>query len=686
MHHIARTLPLTLLALTFACSDGGRPTPPPGPSTNRDAGTGPGPTSSCGNGAINGLEACDGTAFASGVSCDALGLRGGNLSCKNDCTIDTAGCGVRDYCTANDKYGNGECDPCDILGGQRDPDCDEVCGADGTCADRFDTLTNTWTCRRLGKTDPDCGECGNDVTDGNELCDGRAFAGGKITCSDYGFLGGDLACKSDCSPDFGACTFSVCGDGRKEGPELCDGTTFDGTTCESRGFAGGMLTCTSSCTVSDTSCVRPGCGNAILEPALEETCEGTNLDNQTCQTRGFAGGTLSCDGTCHFNESACIAMGCNNGIREASEQCEGSDLNGGTCENQGFLQGTLACSTMSCTYDTAGCIAPGCGNNIIEAGTEQCEGSNLNNATCAQQAGFAGGTLACDGSCRFDTSGCVAAGCGNGIIEAPTEQCEGANLNGGSCTSLGFVTGTVSCNGACRYDTSLCMGAGCGNGIREGSEQCDRGDFGGASCPQLGWTAGAISCDGMCRIDTSACTDSGDVCGDGLIQGNEPCDGTAFPGPIASRDCGLIGLGTGQFSCSNCRLGFAGCSTPDYCAVNMYYGDGACDYCQLGAGMRDSADCGTGAASRGGCGANAQCVEYYAAEIGNYTCQALYGQRDPDCGCGDGFLSPPEANGLMTEICEGTRSNVSMVCTDYGFAAGVVRCDGSCGLDFTNCR
>jgi hypothetical protein len=48
-----------------------------------------------------------------------------------------------------------------------------------------------------------------------------------------------------------------------------------------------------------------------------------------------------------------------------------------------------------------------CGNGNIE-GPEACDGNNLNGSTCSDQ-GFAGGTLACDSSCNYDTSGCFTA-------------------------------------------------------------------------------------------------------------------------------------------------------------------------------------------------------------------------------------------------------------------------------------
>jgi hypothetical protein len=50
-----------------------------------------------------------------------------------------------------------------------------------------------------------------------------------------------------------------------------------------------------------------------------------------------------------------------------------------------------------------------CGNGTLDAG-EQCDGANLNGGTCAS-AGFPyGGTLACGPGCAFDTSGCRTAG------------------------------------------------------------------------------------------------------------------------------------------------------------------------------------------------------------------------------------------------------------------------------------
>ena len=55
--------------------------------------------------------------------------------------------------------------------------------------------------------------------------------------------------------------------------------------------------------------------------------------------------------------------------------------------------------------------------------------------------------------------------CGNGTIDSG-EQCDGANLGGGSCTSLGYTGGgTLSCSASCQYNTSQCVQITLTNGL-----------------------------------------------------------------------------------------------------------------------------------------------------------------------------------------------------------------------------
>jgi hypothetical protein len=151
--------------------------------------------------------------------------------------------------------------------------------------------------------------CGNGKIDSGETCDG-SLLGGK-TCVTQGFTGGTLSCSSTCQLNTGSCTKStsttpVCGNGKVEAGEWCDGYNLNGQTCESRGFGGGTLRCY-ECTFNTYYCTpktstTPVCGNGKVEKG--EWCDGYNLNGQTCKTRGFTGGTLRCY-DCAFNTFYC---------------------------------------------------------------------------------------------------------------------------------------------------------------------------------------------------------------------------------------------------------------------------------------------------------------------------------------------------------------------------------------------
>lgn len=91
------------------------------------------------------------------------------------------------------------------------------------------------------------------------------------------------------------------------------------------------------------------------------------------------------------------------------------------------------------------------------------------------------------------------AGCGDGLINAMLgEECEGSDLNGATCQSLGFDQGSLSCS-ACKLVTTLCVKR-CGNGVIETGEVCD-GDAGVIGCSDFGY----VSCTAQCQLDRSHC-------------------------------------------------------------------------------------------------------------------------------------------------------------------------------------
>jgi hypothetical protein len=91
------------------------------------------------------------------------------------------------------------------------------------------------------------------------------------------------------------------------------------------------------------------------------------------------------------------------------------------------------------------------------------------------------------------------AGCGDGLINAMLgEECEGSDLNGATCQSLGFDEGSLSCS-ECKLVKTLCVKR-CGNGVIDTGEACDK-DAGVIGCSDFGY----VSCTAQCQLDRSHC-------------------------------------------------------------------------------------------------------------------------------------------------------------------------------------
>lgn len=144
---------------------------------------------------------------------------------------------------------------------------------------------------------------------------------------------------------------AMCGNGVREGAELCDGEDFGDVTCETKGFTAGTLVCGESCmTYGTDGCYT--CGNGLLEVA--EDCDGPLAPGVTCMTAGFTEGTIACDAvTCQYDTSGCSL--CGNGVVENDEPCDTNDFGGMTCADVGFDGGDLACDAAECTLDLTGC-------------------------------------------------------------------------------------------------------------------------------------------------------------------------------------------------------------------------------------------------------------------------------------------------------------------------------------------
>ncbi len=234
----------------------------------------------------------------------------------------------------------------------------------------------------------------------------------------------------------------------------------------------------------------------VLKSQVEACRDKSDYD--TCSYAGSPPGTAC-------RQGICIVPQCGDSIIDPGEDCEGENLGGAICESLGLGEGTLECNA-DCTFDTSGCeLGLVCGNNLRE-GDEVCDGEDLAGETCVTK-GFYGGTLGCLADCSdFDTSGC-AGYCGDGVING-AEVCDGSSLGGETCESLGYQQGGVlACLEDCTdFDTAGCEGGYCGDGVINGEEVCDGEDLGEQTCKALGFDYGELACLPDCTgFDTSGC-------------------------------------------------------------------------------------------------------------------------------------------------------------------------------------
>ncbi len=320
-----------------------------------------------------------------------------------------------------------------------------------------------------------------------------------------------------------------CGNGDIDPGETCDGSNLNGQDCDSLGHGAGTLSCNSSCGFDTSGCGPSTCGNLVID--LGEECDSLNLNGASCLSLGFGGGALVCGEDCQWDTSACVTLGCGNGVIESGEECD----DGNTTAEDGCSPSCTIEPGWSCAGQPSECNNQ-CGNNAVNA-SEECDGDNLDGNTC-YTLGFTGGTLDCTANCRYDLTQCEGDPCGNASIDTG-EDCDGANLDGKDCTTVpgSFTGGTLGCTAGCTFDTSGCTSNQCGNNTQETGEECDGGDLGGATCQTLGYAGGTLGCQGDCTYDETGCTVSAD-CGNGAVEGSEQCDdGNTASGDGCSAGC-----------------------------------------------------------------------------------------------------------------------------------------------------
>ena len=371
------------------------------------------------------------------------------------------------------------------------------------------TCLFAWSCDTKTKN---VDSCGDGFVDPGEQCDTTL---GENSCQSLGYYNalGTLTCTSDCQFDDSLCG-GRCGDSLvQEGDdETCDGGNLNGQTCQSLGYTGGTLACGAGCTYDVSGCAGR-CGNGVIDE--DEVCDGGNLAEETCLTQGYHGGALACEADCNgYNLDNCVAVGqCGDGVIQETygEVCDGGNLDGHTCQGEGFYSGLLACSADCNQLDLTDCEAVGrCGDGVIQGTWEDCEGLLLDGQDCGML-GHYPGALACGDDCAFNFSGCGGS-CGDGVIQAASgEVCDGGNLDGHTCQGEGFYGGLLACGADCQQlDLTDCEAVGsCGDGVIQAAyeEVCDSSALGTATCVSLGYSprGGVLACTTGCLFDGGLC-------------------------------------------------------------------------------------------------------------------------------------------------------------------------------------
>jgi len=166
------------------------------------------PSSTCGNGTVEGLEECDDGNTKAGDGC------------TSECRLETDwACPVPGSpCKSTVVCGDGRISGNEI--------CDDRNTTDGDgCSSDCSKVEDGWTCPAPGiRCQP---KCGDGVVKGSEQCDdGNTVAGDG--CSAGCQVETGFACPKAGEP----CHTTVCGDGTKEGAESCDdGNTIPGDGC-----------------------------------------------------------------------------------------------------------------------------------------------------------------------------------------------------------------------------------------------------------------------------------------------------------------------------------------------------------------------------------------------------------------------------------------------------------------------
>jgi len=485
---------------------------------------------------------------------------------------------------------------------------------------------------------------------------------------------------SDCE-DYNSCTTNTCSNGRCTYPII--------SNCK---ICNASSQCNDNTICTNDTCVNGGCVYTQID-----NCSSCTLDSQCNDKNGCTNDKCSSEGKCTYtpiqNCKACIS----------ASQCNDNN----SCTNDGCLKGACtytptssckACTLSSQCADTNPCTNDACTNGICLnikitnctycTSVLQCEDNNpctvhnCSNNICmyTQMSNCSLCTLnsQCNDNNPNTTDACIENKCTYNSPEVNpsctlTSQCN----DNDSCTTdsckLGAcahstITSCISNDECCpvgcnsNTDNDCAVTAVCGNGIREGTEKCDGTNLGGATCAGImgvGYT-GTLKCysagtANACKFDTSSCIPPCTCPSDNNICTTDICQ---------NNSCQHIKI-------SNCCTSVSQCTNGGKCTSSVCSGN-RCAYPIITACKSNDVCCPTGCNALNDNDCNAVC--------GNGIKEGAEKCDDGDTSSGDGCSSSCAVESGWT--CNTASPNVcTKTCVPNcdGKECGSDGCTGSCG-------
>lgn len=288
--------------------------------------------SNCGNGILEAGEQCDGQEYLGNkLQCSDWSTSHilGQVYCTPSCTIDLSKCGQEVVVQEVVPEQPSESE----IGSKSLPKSGEIPKSEDSTPE---------------VPSVSCGD--GIVNQDSEECDKDAFRDGETSCTVLNdpTTEGSVTCDADCIINVSTCT-PLCGNKRLDPGENCDTDIFLNNDYCASWNAGtpntyGNVACKSDCSIDVSTCTAPkyyspegafcstgsecasgeckppfpiffrkrctkplpNCGNFVIQTDFGEQCDKTNLNGQTCVSRGFVSGDLSCNSKCKFDTSKCM--------------------------------------------------------------------------------------------------------------------------------------------------------------------------------------------------------------------------------------------------------------------------------------------------------------------------------------------------------------------------------------------